>query len=242
MAGGIYEQRIQKGSDKYSRQLGGGRYEPCAIQPVGGERLREIRLNDAPLLVAPAQRHRELLAPERTIGDVPHLRLDRLARDERLQVLRETRGYPYLRENAIARLSQARRASANAHLADRPLVNLGGKMWALFPWLGTYAFLALERFLKIRCADRLGLKGLDSVRPYYMQFTMKVSEEEFFEIVKEEAEKEFDPLELVYPGENPVFEKYDQYVPEELVRKGFAYGVLDIEGMKKRVLGWDDPL
>ena len=58
----------------------------------------------------------------------------------------------------------------------------------------------------------------------------------------EEAEKEFDPLELVYPGENPVFEKYDQYVPEELVRKGFAYGVLDIEGMKKRVLGWDDPL
>ena len=75
-----------------------------------------------------------------------------------------------------------------------------------------------------------------------MQFTMKVSEEEFFEIVKEEAEKEFDPLELVYPGENPVFEKYDQYVPEELVRKGFAYGVLDIEGMKKRVLGWDDPL
>lgn len=45
-------------------------------------------------------------------------------------------------------------------------------------------------------------------------------------------------MELVYPNENPVFEKYDEYVPEELVRKGFAYGVLDIEGMKKRILGW----
>ena len=35
-----------------------------------------------------------------------------------------------------------------------------------------------------------------------------------------------------------VFEKYDEYVPDELVRKGFALGVLDIEGMKERVLGW----
>ena len=174
-------------------------------------------------------------------GDVPgdiHTRiLERMH-----QVLNERQSYRYLMKHAVARLADARETFELAGMAGKPLVNLGGKMWALFPWLGTYAFLALERFLKIRCADRLGLKGLDSVRPYYMQFTMKVSEEEFFEIVKEEAEKEFDPLELVYPGENPVFEKYDQYVPEELVRKGFAYGVLDIEGMKKRVLGWDDPL
>ena len=111
-------------------------------------------------------------------------------------------------------------------------------MWALFPWLGSYAFLALERFLKLRCGRRLGLKGLDSSRPYYMQFTMRVGEREFYDTVKEEAEKQFDPLELLYPKEVPVFEKYDEYVPPELVRKGFAYGVLDIEGMKKRVLGW----
>lgn len=111
-------------------------------------------------------------------------------------------------------------------------------MWALFPWLGSYAFLALERFLKIRCSKRLGLKGLNSSRPYYMQFTMTVSEEEFYRITKEEAAEEFNPLELLYPKEIPVFEKYDEYVPEDLVRKGFAYGVLDIDGMKKRVLSW----
>ena len=71
-----------------------------------------------------------------------------------------------------------------------------------------------------------------------MQFTMQASEEEFFKIVAEEAETEFNPIELVYPEEVPVFEKYDEYVPEELVRKGFAEGVLDIAGMKKRILGW----
>ena len=67
---------------------------------------------------------------------------------------------------------------------------------------------------------------------------MKVDEAAFFRVVTEEADKEFDPLELVYPKEIPVFEKYDEYVPAELIRKGFALGVLDIEGMKQRVKTW----
>jgi len=45
-------------------------------------------------------------------------------------------------------------------------------------------------------------------------------------------------MELIYPKENPVFEKYDEFVPIELIRKGFALGILDIEGMKKRVSEW----
>ena len=45
-------------------------------------------------------------------------------------------------------------------------------------------------------------------------------------------------MELVYEKEVPVFEKYDEYVPDELVRKGFAYGVLDMDGMKQRVMSW----
>ena len=154
-------------------------------------------------------------------------------------VLSEDKQYPYLMRHAVARLQTARETFQKSEMSERPLAHLGGRMWALFPWLGSYAFLALERFLKLRCGERLGLKGLSSSRPYYMQFTMSVTEEEFYEIVTEEASKEFDPLELVYPKEVPVFDKYDQYVPEELIRKGFANGVLDVEGMKKRVNGWE---
>jgi len=172
-------------------------------------------------------------------GDVPgdiHTKiLERMYR-----VLAEEPDYPYLMKHACARLDESRATFSKSGMLTHPLIHLGGKMWVLFPWLGTYSFLALERFLKLRCATRLGLKGLDPARPYYMQFTMQVGEEDFFRIVKEEAQVDFDPMDLVYPGENPVFEKYDEYVPEELVRKGFAYGVLDIEGMKERVLGWPD--
>ena len=69
---------------------------------------------------------------------------------------------------------------------------------------------------------------------------MKADEETFFEVLAAEAEKGFDPIELVYPGEVPYFDRYDEFVPEELVRKGFAEGVLDIEGMKQRVRSWSD--
>ena len=153
-------------------------------------------------------------------------------------VLAEEKSYPYLMRHAFCRLQEAREAFRKSALRDRPLISLGGKMWALFPWLGSYAFLALERFLKLRCGERLGLKGLNPSRPYYMQFTLQVSEQEFYRIVAEEAAKPLDPMELLYPKENPVFEKYDEYVPEELVRKGFAHGVLDVEGMLARVREW----
>ena len=152
--------------------------------------------------------------------------------------LREGRDYPYLMDNARARLAQARHVAANAHLTDKPLICLGGKVWCLLPWLGTYAFLALERFLKIRCAGQLGLKRLDPARPYFMQFTMEADEGTFYDVLREEANKPIDPMELLYPGETPYFDKYDGFVPDELVRKGFAYGTLDIEGMLDRIHQW----
>ncbi len=155
-------------------------------------------------------------------------------------VLMDGLDYPYLMRHAVCRLAAARKTFAAAGMAKTPLIHLGGNMWALFPWLGSYAFLALERFLKVKCAERLGLRGLQPSRPYYLQFTMTASEDDFFRICAEEAAKDFDPLDLVYPKEVPVFEKYDEFVPEDLVRKGFAHGVLDVEGMKERVLGWAD--
>ena len=171
-------------------------------------------------------------------GDIDTYVLERMR-----HVLAERDVYPYIMENARARLAQARHVASNAGITGRassPLINLGGDTWALFPWLGSYAFLTLERLLKIKCARELGLKGLDPSRPYFRQFRMKADPETFFEAVAAEAEAEFDPIDLVYPGEVPYFDKYDEFLPQELVRKGFAEGVLDIEGMKQRVLGWRD--
>ncbi len=156
------------------------------------------------------------------------------------QALDESASYAYLRPQARARLAQARHVAKNGGLTKAPLVNLGGNMWCLFPWLGSYAFLALERLLKIKCAKDLGLKGLDSSRPYFMTFVMRegTTPQDFYECLANAASELADPMELVYPGEVPYFEKYDELVPEELVRKGFALGTLDVAGMRARVRQW----
>ncbi|MEA4863311.1 MAG: DEAD/DEAH box helicase [Victivallaceae bacterium] len=153
-------------------------------------------------------------------------------------VLNEDAAYPYLMKNAAARLGEARHTAINSGMTAEPLINLGGDMWCLFPWLGSYAFLALERFIKIKCAPLLGLSALDSSRPYFMQFKMKAGKEEFFKVLADMERQPLDPMELIYKGELPLFEKYDEFLPPELVRKGFAHGILGIDEMKSRIRGW----
>ena len=164
-------------------------------------------------------------------GDINTRILERMR-----EVLTEQRSYPYLRGNAAARLLHARFVAREAGVLDAPLVNLGGDTWVLFPWLGTYAFIALERVMKLRLPAELGIKGMDVCRPFYIQFRMKASGEVFLSALADAVAQEFDPIELVYPDEVPVFDKYDEYLPPELVRKGFAEGVLDLDGLRARIL------
>lgn len=171
-------------------------------------------------------------------GDINTRVLERMR-----QALQEDALYPYLMKNARARLELARRVARNGHLADTPLVNLGGNAWCLLPWLGTYAFLALERIVKRKVAPVLGLKGIESARPYYLQFKMPASASDFMRELARCADAfeagKLDPAELLYDGEVPLFEKYDALLPKELVRRGFAYGVLDVEGACTRIRSWD---
>ena len=171
-------------------------------------------------------------------GDIDTHVLERMR-----HVLKQDDVFPYLMGNATARLKLARHVAENAGLADLPLVNLGGDAWCLLPWLGTYAFLALERIVKIKIAPILGLKGIEASRPYFIQFKMPCSESDFMLELARVADAyeagRLDPMELLYPQEVPLFEKYDALLPAELVRRGFAYGVLDVAGACERIRSWD---
>ncbi len=211
------------------------------LPPPPGERLA---IAGHVWLVEEIDRKRHLVYVSRIKGKVPAY-FGECAGDintkilERMRLaLSESHFYPYLMSNARARLTLARRVAQNAGIAEKPLINLGGNTWALFPWLGSYAFMALERFLKLRCGKLLGLRSMKSCKPYYLQFCMDADEKRFYEVLAHAAKIPFSPMELLYEGEVPYFEKYDLLLPKELIRKGFAYGVLDIEGMLLRVGQW----
>ncbi len=233
---GVFQENIEYTVRSDSTELG----TVVAPPPAGGK----IAIAGATWIVEEVDHKRHVVYATKVKGRVPayfgecpgdihtHV-LERMRK-----VLEERCNYPYLMKNATVRLAKARRAAVEASLDILPLINLGHDTWALFPWLGSYAFLALERIIKFKVAKRLGIKGFDSTRPYYMQFRMGADPREFFSVLIEEANADFDPLELLGKDEIPVFEKYDEFVPPELVRKGFAEGVLDIAGVRERVNQW----
>ena len=233
---GVFQENIEYTVRSDSAELG----TIVAPPPAGGK----IAIAGATWIVEEVDHKRHVVYATKVKGRVPayfgecpgdihtHV-LERMHK-----VLEERCNYPYLMKNATVRLAKARRAAVEASLDLLPLINLGEDTWALFPWLGSYAFLALERLIKHKVAKRLGIKGFDSTRPYYMQFRMACDPREFFSALIEEANADFDPLELLGKDEIPVFEKYDEFVPPELVRKGFAEGVLDLAGMRERVNQW----
>ena len=233
---GVFQENEEYTVRNESQELG-----TIVLPPPVGEKLA---IAGATWLVEEVDHKRHLVYATQVKGQVPAYfgdcpgDINTVVLERMLRVLMEDADYPYLMDNARGRLAQARSTARNAHLDHIPLVRLGGNTWGLFPWLGSYAFLALERFLKIKCADQLQLKGLDSSRPYFMEFRMKGDEQLFYDVLAEQATTPFDPLDLVYPDEVPIWEKYDEYVPIELIRKGFAESVLDIDGMLKRVRQW----
>lgn len=229
-------------NEEYTVRCGSQELGTIVMPPPPGEK---IALAGHVWIVEELDHKRRLVYCEQVKGKVPayfgecpgdiHTRILERMR----QVLDEDRSYPYLMQNAAARLGHARHTAKSSGLTSQPLICLGGNMWCLFPWLGTYAFLAMERFLKIKCGPQLGISAMDSSRPYFIQFKMKAEPEEFFRVLSDMEEQPLDPMELVYPGEVPLFEKYDEFVPEELVKKGFAFGVLHIEEMKARIRSWE---
>ncbi len=87
-------------------------------------------------------------------GDIHTKILERMR-----QVLCEETQYPYLMKNAAA--PQARLYGAQRGVGREPLLRLGGDMWVLLPWLGTYPFW---RWSASRCAP-LGNPGAGFLAP-----------------------------------------------------------------------------
>ncbi|MBQ7383827.1 MAG: DEAD/DEAH box helicase [Clostridia bacterium] len=152
------------------------------------------------------------------------------------QVLSEDTVYPYLKENARHRLDVARRVARATGMTRNSLIHLGGYTWCLFPWLGTRSFRTLRKFLS-KNAHRFGISGIEFEGCYYITFRMeRGSGEELFAYLNSHVEKYgIDPLTLVSPKELPVFEKYDSYIPGELLRYAYAADKLNPRETERRI-------
>lgn len=151
------------------------------------------------------------------------------------QVLCEDTIYPYLQQNAVARLKSARSVARNTGMLKNSLVHLGGYSWCLFPWLGTRSMRTLRRFIS-QNRDKYKISNIES-ESYYIMFKMEVNEPKGFITMLDEKAKMYgiDTYSLVGTTETPIFEKYDSYIPSELLRKSYAEDRLRADEVCRRL-------
>ena len=146
--------------------------------------------------------------------------------------------YPYLMPNAKKRLMTARAVAKATEMKNSMLVSLGGSSWVLFPWLGTLPFRTLKRYLKHH-AKRFGISDIQSEGCLYITFKGKgdLRATLLNEIREDLNEHAPDLLELLSESESPIRDKYDDYIPAELLRKEYVADRLGLDEFLTRFGG-----
>lgn len=156
-------------------------------------------------------------------------------RERMKQVLAEDTVYPYLKDNARYRLEKARHTARNTGMLDHTVIHLGGFNYCMFPWLGTRSFRTLKRMLS-SISTEFGISAIESGGSEYISFRMENGNADALEAL---LAYRFDRLNsadcLVSSKELPVMEKYDGYIPAELLRSAFAHDWLDVNEIKARI-------
>jgi len=150
------------------------------------------------------------------------------------RVLKEDTVYPYLKRNAQKRLEVARNVARNTGMLDKSLVHLGGYTWCMFPWLGTRSFRTLRKMIP---QGGVKVTGLEFEGCYYITFRLEgANDVELLQSLDAKlAAGEFKTYDLASGGNAPAFEKYDDYIPDELLRKAYATDRLRLDEIKWRL-------
>ena len=165
-------------------------------------------------------------------GEIHTRILERMKR-----VLEEDTVYPYLKENAVRRLEVARHLARNTGMLSHSLVHLGGFNWCLFPWLGTRSFRTLRKFIR-HVGKPAGVGDVNFEGCYYITFRLeKGSGEDFARYLSGIVSDTGIRLEeLVGAAEVPIFDKYDPYIPADLLRRAYVADKLRADEAEKRII------
>ncbi len=164
------------------------------------------------------------------------------------QILLETTHYSYLQEGAQKRLQLAREMARSSGLLNHPIVLLDEELCCIFPWAGTTAFRTLERFLRFYCKGALGLKSMKTRSPYFIivrlgKCKLESLEYELRSFGAAWSESQLDGKilnadELLDPDEVPKLQKYDEFIPPDLLRKSFIVDYLNLQELGKIIRRW----
>jgi ATP-dependent Lhr-like helicase len=156
------------------------------------------------------------------------------------RVLVESIEYPYLQPQAQERLKAARNLARSAQLEQDNILLLEGNTCCIFPWMGTVAYRTLERFLNFFVRYTLDIRSIGGVSPYFLTLKLgKSSLEQLRDEVKSFGKKDLTGYDLVSSEECPRLQKYDEYIPNNLLRQAYICDSLDVAELREIIKSWE---
>ena len=139
------------------------------------------------------------------------------------EVLDSDDSYPYLDKVSSDALDTARAVSKRAHLTDA-IPTIASEVVDIHPWIGSAQYNTLVRLLK----HIKGITVVDCIPPYNIRIRTKYHPESIRDII-EEYRKKIDPYELITKNDYLEYEKFDRYIPKQLLKKKFVNDKIDLE-------------
>ena len=230
---------VFKDSEDFTVRSGSDEIGTITTPPPVGDRfalagrvweVEELDIQRKLIYVKPVEGKMEIAWPG-DFGEIHTKILDRMKK-----VLEEDTVYPYLKPNAAERLENARRVARNTGMLTRPVVSLGGYTRCIFPWLGTRSFRTLRKYIA-KNARSFGISGIEFEGCYYICFKMERDDSRLMSMLADTVRNDggIDCRALVENGEIPIFDKYDNYIPADLLRKAYSADRLRSDEAEARI-------
>ena len=153
-----------------------------------------------------------------------HTRILQKIRD----ILLSEDSYPYLQACAKKRLQSARQAALSSGLRDSSILPLAPNRFLIFPWCGGRQFAT-----QLNMLDQANVRARARCEPYYYELICEANDSHDLRLQLRQTCS-------VLPSSSDVVgqvdetalrrNKYDSYVPTDLLREAYAHDVIDISG------------
>ena len=136
--------------------------------------------------------------------------------------------YPYLSERCQERLNEIQYIARNSGLLETLVTPLSDKKYAVFPWVGTRQLMTLNFALRQRKIK----SKLPWITCVYLEVIFDGTKDELENVIFDILHSDLDLYALPLPEKVQIAGKYNEFIPQNLLRKQFIEDYLDFEGQK----------
>ena len=139
--------------------------------------------------------------------------------------------YPYLSNRCLDRLMEIRYMARNSGILHNMVTHLAGNKFAIFPWVGTRQILTLHYALM----QRRVVNRMPWMSCLFLEAQFDGTAEELEGIIYEILNSDINMYDLPLPDKVQVNGKYNDLIPQHLLKKQFVEDYLDFEGLKSGI-------